>query len=298
MLKFAAHLVTALTLVVATIVPATAAKFHIVAIGSGYTSVNGVNDKGQFVGTQQNFGQPSLGFAFTNGSGLLIVPVNVLLSQIGATTMAANGTNNLGAIVGNYTDVFGSHGFAQSSAATLTFPVTIDFPGANQTVATGINDLNQIVGYYVTGSTFSGFQDVGGTLTTFGPPGASFTQILGINNAGQISGTYSGGDCPWICGFLYQGGTFTQIVAPGAISTNVYGISNSGLVMGQYTTNSAIHGFTYSSGVFTNVDVPECDEGTTIVVGANSSGELVGNCTKTVPNTFGGTITVGFIMEP
>jgi probable HAF family extracellular repeat protein len=294
MLKFTARPVMILMICVTAVVSAPA-QFHIVAIGSGYTSANGVNDKGQFVGTQSNFGSPPLGFAITTGDGLLIVPVSVMLTQVGATVVTANGINNLGAIVGNYTDIFGSHGFLQSNAAT--FPIAIDFPGASQTVATGVNDLGQIVGYYITGSTFNGFEDVGGTLTALAPPGATFTQIFGINNAGQISGTYGGGDCSGICGFVYRAGTFTQIQAPGAISTNVYGISNAGVVVGQYTTNSETHGFAYSGGVFTNVDAPECDEGTTIVMGANRSGELVGNCTKTVPNTFGGAITMGFIVK-
>jgi hypothetical protein len=297
MRKLTAHLAMTVMALALTVVPARG-QFHVVGVGSGFTSVNGVNDNGLFVGSQANLGnQPVLGFSFTGGSGLSMVPVSILLTQTGASNVAANGVNNQRAVVGNYTDIFGSHGFMQPNPAT--FPTTIDFPGASQTIASAINDSGEIVGYYITGSTFNGFQDIGGTLTTLGPPSATSTQIFGINNAGQITGTYSGGDCSaGSCGFIYQSGTFTQITAPGAISTSVFGISNSGVVVGQYSTSLATHGFSDSGGVFTNVDAPFCDPGTTVVMAANLSGELVGNCTKTVPDTLGGTIVLGFVFKP
>jgi uncharacterized membrane protein len=293
--RFAAYLAMTITAFALTAVPARA-QFHIVGIGSGATSVNGVNDNGQLVGTQSNMGnQPEMGFAFLGGEQLLI-PVSILLTQTGASNMEANGINNPGAIVGDYTDIFGTHGFMQPK--TTVFPTTINFSGASQTIATGINDTGVIVGYYITGSTYNGFEDIGGTLTTLNPPGATFTQVGGINNAGQIVGTYDSSDCS-SCGFLYQSGTFTQIVAPGAISTSVYGISNAGVLVGQYTTASfATHSFSDADGVFTDVDAPFCDPGTTTVQGANSSGELVGYCMKTVPDTLGGTIYLGFTMKP
>jgi uncharacterized membrane protein len=295
MRRFTSHLVITLTVLALTAVPAVA-QFHIVGIGSGFTTVNGVNDKGQIVGTQANAGnQPEMGFALLGGEQS-IIPVSILLTQTGSSNVAANGINNSGAIVGNYTDIFGSHGFMQPNAST--FPTTFDFSGASTTIATGINDSGEIVGYYITGSNFSGFQDVGGTLTALNPPGATFTQLGGINNAGQIVGTYNSSECS-SCGFLYQGGTFTQVMAPGSISTSVYGISNSGVLVGQYTSSGfAVHGFTDAGGVFTDVDAPFCDPGTTVVQGANTSSELVGYCIKTVPGTLGGQITVGFTMKP
>jgi hypothetical protein len=277
------------------------AQYTTISIGSGFTSANGVNDTGQVVGTQSNLGnQPELGFQIGTNLPALgafggLLPVGITLTQTGVSNVTANGINNVHRIVGNYTDIFGSHGFVDLNEVYTT----IDFPGATETVATGINDSGQIVGYYITGSTFNGFQDIGGSLTTLGPPGATFTEIFGINNTGQISGTYSGGDCSGTCGFIYQGGTFTQITAPGAIVTNVYGISNTGVVVGQYTTASfETHGFSDSAGVFTNIDVPNADSGTTIVMGVNSSGELVGNYTETVPGTLGGSMVLGFRKKP
>lgn len=270
-------------------------QYTTIGIGSGFTTVNGVNDAGAMVGTQGNLGnQPEIGFVRT---GPEILPVSVFLTQTGASNVTANGINKLGQIVGNYTDEFGSHGYMQSNITTYT---TIDFPGAEGTVATAINDSGEIVGYYLEDSKYNGFVDIGGSLSALNPPGATYTQIYGINNAGQISGTYGGGDCPQrdYCGFVYQGGKFTRIMAPGAFDTDVYGVSNSGIVVGQYFTETGVsHGFMESGGVFTNVDVPG-SMGTTVVIDANSSGVLVGNYTITVPGTFGGTITLGFIKMP
>jgi hypothetical protein len=223
-------------------------------------------------------------------------PVGIFLTQIGASNVTANGINSAGQVVGNYIDAYGSHGYVELNQELYK---TIDFPGANATVATAINDSGVTVGYYVTGMTFHGFTAVPGTLTTLDYPGSTFTKIFGINNAGQISGTYSGGDCSdGYCGFVYLRGAFTKITAPGASLTFVYGISNAGVVVGQYYTQSEIHGFTETDGVFTDIDVPDACFGTTIVMDANSSGTLVGQDAITVPATFGGSITLGFVRKP
>jgi uncharacterized membrane protein len=272
------------------------AQYNTIGLGTRSTAVTGVNDSGEIVGTQNSIGT-------FDDEAFMVKPksfpflVGVLLSQSGTTSVDANGINGKGTIVGHETDHFGTHGYVRSLKETYK---TIDYPGAEFTVATAINDSDTIVGYYLVGGVYHGFQDVGGTLTTLDEPGSSFTQIFGINNAGQISGLYSGGDCTIVtCGFVYQNGTFSKIVAPGSISTAVYGISNAGVVVGSYGLGSGVaHGFSESGGVFTDVDVPSADVGTTVVLGANASGELVGYYTKTVPNTLGGSIILGFVKKP
>jgi uncharacterized membrane protein len=270
-------------------------QFATVGLGSRSTVVSGVNDAGEIVGTQNNIGNfDDVGFRIAPNS--MPYPVGIFLIQIGITSVDANGVNSAGKIVGYYTDSFGTHGYLKVSETYNP----IDYPGAVFTVANGVNDSDTVVGYYFDGTKYHGFRDLGGTLTTIDEPGASFTQIFGINNAGQISGSYSGGDCALVaCGFVYQAGAFTKIVAPGAIATSVYGISNAGVVVGSYSTSNGFgHGFKESGGVFTNVDVPGADPGTTTVMGANSAGKLVGYYTKTIPGTFGGSILLGFVKKP
>jgi uncharacterized membrane protein len=271
-------------------------QYMTIGLGTRTTVVTGVNDSGEIAGTQNSVGTFD-DEAFLVKQNSLPLLVGIFLTQSGTTSVDANGINSAGKIVGHETDHFGTHGYLRALNETYK---TIDYPGAEFTVATGINDSDTIVGYYLVDGIYHGFQDVGGTLTTIDEPGASFTQIFGINNAGQISGSYSGGDCAIVtCGFLYQNGTFTKIVAPGSISTAVYGVSNSGMVVGSYAMgNGAAHGFSESGGVFADVDVPTADVGTTVVLGANASGELVGYYTKTVPNTLGGTIILGFVRKP
>jgi probable HAF family extracellular repeat protein len=83
-----------------------------------------------------------------------------------ATNDAALGINDLGQVVGYYSDSGGgAHGFLYNpSTGTYT---TIDYPGAVRTEAYGIDHAGQIVGYYY---------DSGGGLHGFlyNPPG-SFT---------------------------------------------------------------------------------------------------------------------------
>jgi hypothetical protein len=272
-----------------------AGQYSTVGMGTRTTVVSGVNDSGEIVGTSNNIGTfDDVGYLIAQGG--LPLPAGIFLTQVGASSVDANGVNSSGKIVGSYTQSSRTHGYLRKGETYKT----LDYPGAVGTIANGVNDSDTIVGYYFDGTTYHGFQDVSGTFTTIDEPGATYTQIFGINNAGQISGLYSGGNCEIVtCGFVYQGGTFTQVVAPGSIYTAVYGISNAGVVVGAYQNGGSLgHGFKESGGIFTDVDVPIADTGTTVVMGANASGKLVGYYTKTIPGTFGGGILLGFVKKP
>ena len=65
--------------------------------------------------------------------------------------LATDGTsvwniNNVGQIVGSYSDATGSHGFVDTNGSF----VTLDVPPSSGTGASGINDKGQVVGYYTT----------------------------------------------------------------------------------------------------------------------------------------------------
>jgi hypothetical protein len=270
-------------------------QYSTVGMGTRYTVVSAVNDSGEIVGSSNNIGSfDDVGYLI--GQGGLPLPVGLALTQVGASSVDANGINTAGKIVGSYTQSSHTHGYLRKGETYKT----LDYPGAVGTIANGVNDSDTIVGYYFDGTTYHGFQHAGGVFMTIDEPGATFTQIFGINNAGQIAGLYSGGDCAVAtCGFVYHDGTFTQILAPGAIYTAVYGISNAGVVVGAYQKSGGLgHGFKESAGIFTDVDVPSADTGTTVVTGANSSGGLVGYYTKTVPGTFSGSVLLGFVKKP
>src|SRR5437879_3679497 len=104
--------------------------------GAGGTSANGINGRGQIVGTYYAGGIEH-GFLLDSGTFTTIdVP--------GARYTRLNGINGRGQIVGYYFGDEPGHGFLLDSG-TFT---TIDFPGAGATKPFGINDRGQIVGEY------------------------------------------------------------------------------------------------------------------------------------------------------
>ena len=105
------------------------------------TSVNGINNLGQVVGTYWDANNIAHAFVESGGTyTTLIYP-----STDGSYTLA-NGINDSGQVVGTYTDAnFKSHGFVESGG-TYT---TIDHPlGVYGTSISGINNLGQVVGDY------------------------------------------------------------------------------------------------------------------------------------------------------
>src|ERR1700721_2643032 len=94
--------------------------------------------------------------------------------------------------------------------------------------ATGVNNAGDVVGFYQpTGTTFSGFEEIGGTLTHITVPGSVSPQALGINNLGEIVGDYSlaNGD---MFGFLDVGGTFTTLDPFGSTAVTHKGMQDAG----------------------------------------------------------------------
>ena len=132
---------------------------------------------------------------------------------------------------------------------------TIDVPGAVDTGPSGINDSGQIVGGFDDGRVGHGFLlDTSGSITTIDVPGATSTGASGINDSGQIVGLfdYATGNTHGF--FLDVGGRFTTIDVPGASETFAVGINNSGQIVG-YFGAIGYHGFLYTGGSFTSIDV-------------------------------------------
>ena len=121
----------------------------------------------------------------------------------------AEGLNDAGQIVGNYSDGSGYHGFVYSGGTYTTLDDPLATVGTN---AFSINDAGQIVGLYTVGSVQHGYLYSGGTYTTLDVPSADFTEALGINDAGQIVGIFHDGG--GYHGFLYSGGTYTTLDDP------------------------------------------------------------------------------------
>ncbi len=174
------------------------------------------------------------GFAFTqllgiNGSGT---------TAAGYWTHDATGaTEQLAGIV------TGGPGFTSPTFTGINHLLPTNF----NSQATGVNDDGWVVGFYQpTTSTFTGFVDKSGVVTSITVPGSVDTQALGVNDLGEIVGDYTlaNGD---MFGFLDKGGVFTTIDPAGSTAVTANGINDLGQIVGFYTgaigTDQSMIGF-------------------------------------------------------
>ena len=185
----------------------------------------------------------------------------------------ANGINDTGEIVGNFTSLTPQHtrGFLLSGGSFTT----IDVPDSPASNANSINNIDQIVGFF-SDPTFPfdrhGFLWDGGSLTTIDVPASIRTYAFGINATGQIVGCFD--DASGTHGFLLSGGNFTTIDPPGSLFTCAHGINDAGQIVGEFSSATGVHGFLLSGGSFSPIHVPG-----SVLTGANginAAGQIVG----------------------
>lgn len=247
-------------------------------------------------------------FLYNNGTYTII---NVPGANYDSTV--AEGINDMGQIVGHFTDSTGNHGFLDVNGHFTQ----IDFPGSSNTGFSGINNAGEIVGGYEDSSP-QGFLYTNGVFSPVNFPGNLYDGTSAINNLGQITGSvqfrrvaqhgflYSNGGYSLIIlpftnsfseahgindsgqivgvyfaanasGFLDTNGVFSSISVPNSDGTYAYGINNSGQIVGFFAEQNHYHGFVDTNGVFTSLDVPRGSD--TIANGINNEGEIVGSFT-------------------
>jgi YVTN family beta-propeller protein/probable HAF family extracellular repeat protein len=195
----------------------------------------------------------------------------------GATSTSPATINNLGQVVGSYTDSGGAtHGFLLSVGVFTT----VDVPGAIGTVAAGINNNGQIIGFYRDSNKLThSFTLNNGTFTTIDDPAfPNGTFAIEISDLGLIIGF--GVDAEGIYhGFTLNNNVFTTFDYPGANLTEPLDVNYNGSeIVGAYSLPSfpaqTFQGFTLINGVFTSVTFPESTS--TALNGVNNTGEVVG----------------------
>ena len=165
------------------------------------------------------------------------------------------GINDAGQIVGDYRDSSdGIHGFLYSGGAFTT----IDVPGA-QHLASGINDAGQIVGSYV-----AMHRPTTASCTSAGPSrrstcrGPSSPRPTASTTPARSSGT-SRATAAASTASCTAAGSSRRSTCRGP-SHLALGINDAGQIVGDYRDASGVgHGFLYSGGVFTTIDVPGPD---------------------------------------
>jgi len=174
----------------------TAGMYSIIAdpINPNNSGGSAINDGGLIVGGYGDPMNPAFSHGFlrdTAGNFTTIDDPNMATNSNGNRGTQPSGINNLGQIVGSYTDAAGFHGFIRSPTGVFT---TIDDPNANPgtTSVNGINNLGMIVGTFTDSSGFHSFirSADGSMYTTIDYPSGFVTNARGINDNGEIVGSY------------------------------------------------------------------------------------------------------------
>jgi uncharacterized membrane protein len=186
------------------------------------------------------------------------------------------GINDLGAVVGDYNDIAGDHGFILEHDTYTAINVAL--PGAQNTVAFGINNRREIVGSYTAGGVGYGFLLKDGVFATLDFPssGVTQTQARGIDDQGRIVGFYD--DAAGSHGFLFDHGVYTAIDVPfaGACCTFASGINDRGEIVGSYNgSDGRIHAFIREKGEFRTLDLP-FPNNQALAYAINNRGEIGG----------------------
>ena len=200
-----------------------------------------------------------------------------LLAISRASQMSANGINDNGQVVGQFTDAGGvEHGFVYEEESFCQ----LDYPGATATKLLAINNLGQMVGMFTTLTATSGFLYDRGTFSPpLAYPGAGNSTVAnGINDRGEIVGVYQDA-IPGEHSFLYKAGKYEALVHPGAKEIGAQDINNSGQIVGDFPDARGTHGFVYLENVGVFTPALDCPTGTvTALRGINNGGQIVGGC--------------------
>jgi PEP-CTERM motif len=204
---------------------------------TGGTQVVGIDAAGDTVGFYVNPDGSNHGFFKLAGGAFTTVdhPGSVFNQLLGI-----NQNGNEAAGYSSFTDPAGMTGqqaFSVTSSLVYTNinSLLLAQIGANfNSQATGVNNAGTVVGFYQpTSTTFTGFEDIAGLISSITFPGSVDTQALGVNDLGQIVGDYTLANGNMF-GFLDTGGMFTTLDPFSSTAVTINGINDKGTVVGFY----------------------------------------------------------------
>jgi hypothetical protein len=198
----------------------------------------------------------------------------VLVDVPGGSDTFTVGVNDLGQVVGRYTDAGGNvQGYVRNADGRFE---TITPPGATFTVAADINNAGDIAGRYLDelGNNHA-FLRRQGRFEVLDVPGAVETLGRGIDDRGEVTGNFIDPVNGMERGFVHNRQGYRTVFFPGTDSTDVWDSSDDGQLVGDWSnTASIVRGYTWRSGKFTIVDFPGAM--LTSVRGINQSDTIVG----------------------
>lgn len=266
--------------------------------GATQTIVNSINNSGHYVGNY-NLNGPGGGFAprggDSSGSPFIFDGNQITSVPHSVPYLFYTGINNNDAVSGNFAyNAQPPQGW--TSLLIQTDPNMLHGFGVN-TDAYGLNDLGTAVGsLHTTVDTYPAI---------WGPPNQINTAAAGrvnfginddpgliVGTAGFVGGSFSG----YVTDAAHQalGQVLYGISVPGEVpgTTQAFGINNSGDVVGTYNGfDGHYHGYLYSGGTFTTIDMPIHGIDGTVAMGINDHDQIVGYYSS-------GGIEHGFIADP
>jgi probable HAF family extracellular repeat protein len=213
---------------------------------------NGINNRGEVVGTGSNAKGERRGFIYKEGIYTELLPPGWVDAEVSVI-------NEKGVVLGrgikNYTDDNLLKGFVYKNGVYMTLrspllPPTVVLDSIND-----INDFGAIVGtcsygvpaWGYPGKTY-GYVYRAGIYTWLLPKSSDYAEATAINNRGVVVGCVEDG--AHVTGFIYRGGIYRWLNLPGKTVTCPRDINNRGEVVG-YSGDSK--GFVYSKGAYTEL---------------------------------------------
>jgi uncharacterized membrane protein len=150
--------------------------------------------------------------------------------------------------------------------------------GTHASSATQINNRGDVTGWYADTAGRHGFLLRDGVLTTIDYPGGNFSQVNGITDNGVVIGHFQDGNGIFH-GYILKDGMFTQLDVPGAVDTLPFYMNARGDIVGEWDPDPALigHGFLLpKNGPSITIDAPGAPENSTLAIGINDHGEILG----------------------
>jgi hypothetical protein len=240
--------------------------------GSRYTLANGINNKGEIVGSYQVGEDLLAGFVRTSDG-----TYSTFLYEDKGTDASA--INDKGWVAGHYNNGGFFAGFVRRPNGHMESWT----PGSGSHVyVTGIDRNGDVAGYYTqtrTGISTGYLWAPDGTITQVVPPGAENMQTGTINSSGVLTGWFVDASGTYHGFIRAVDGTFTIFDVPDSDGTVAQSINDDGTVAGFYIRDDGIYpGFIRdASGALTTYDpgviYPQSSVYSAII---NRKGEIAG----------------------
>ncbi|MDA9444630.1 hypothetical protein XH98_37315 [Bradyrhizobium sp. CCBAU 51745] len=238
------------------------------------SSVNGLNNSGQLVGTFTDSGSVAHGYSWKNG---ILTPVDGISNPFYVNLL--RGINDAGDVTG-YAFVPSSglpHAFVVRTDGTVittqvlgdTYPVGIDNSG--QIIGNGDDALHAVNIAFIANPPYVAISQL---LADPQQVRAGATFVEGINATGTaVVGFYYGTTHEQA--FIYDGTNYADVPAPAGSDSVAYGVNDRSQVVGQYSDQNGTHGFIYDGTTFLTVDNPLAIYGTRLW-GIDDFGQIIG----------------------